>query len=292
MVETKPLLIQGMGYIPDIPDINDYSIETDVVRDDMMKLKVEDTTTLPETFDFTPLLARVRNQGSIGSCTAFSYATLREYFTKTLNNGKEYPISTLMHYKKTRDLMGVTGDTGAYMRTSMKAGAIYGSVHEREYPYDTSKYDLPIKQQVLDTAQLNQATKYLRVDQPNISSTELVKQIKQWLVKKVPLMKGFGVYESYTQANSNGGRFPYPKTGERQVGGHAVALCGYDNARRITNSLDGSTTTGAFRLRNSWGSSWGESGNGWIPYKYFETQLAVDVWALLDSEFVDLMQFN
>jgi hypothetical protein len=43
------------------------------------------------------------------------------------------------------------------------------------------------------------------------------------------------------------------------VGGHAFVLIGADRARR---NPDG--TIGAFRMVNSWGSSWGQSGRAWL----------------------------
>ncbi|MFN8186714.1 MAG: hypothetical protein U0R69_06525 [Gaiellales bacterium] len=67
------------------------------------------------------------------------------------------------------------------------------------------------------------------------------------------------------------------------VGGHAIVACGYDDALQIKNAAPGSPTTkGAFRIRNSWGTSWGVAGWGWIPYEYVLAGLAVDWWSLLD----------
>jgi hypothetical protein len=42
-----------------------------------------------------------------------------------------------------------------------------------------------------------------------------------------------------------------------QLGGHAMLVVGYDDAR------------GAFKVINSWGQGWGEAGYGWISYDLF-----------------------
>lgn len=53
--------------------------------------------------------------------------------------------------------------------------------------------------------------------------------------------------------------------------GHAVALVGYDDAR------------GAFKLRNSWGASYGDKGYAWIPYDEFAVY-AWEAWSGKDAD--------
>ena len=49
---------------------------------------------------------------------------------------------------------------------------------------------------------------------------------------------------------------------------------------------------GALKIRNSWGTGWGEGGYGWLPYRYVENGLAVDFWSLFKAEYVDTGQFG
>lgn len=47
---------------------------------------------------------------------------------------------------------------------------------------------------------------------------------------------------------------------------HALVLSGYDDARH------------AFRVRNSWGTKWGDEGSAWVDYDFFENEFCIGVF--------------
>jgi len=76
------------------------------------------------------------------------------------------------------------------------------------------------------------------------------------------------------------------------MGGHAVCAVGYDDSKVIVNPSNKKSSKGALLIRNSWGSSWGDNGYGWLPYDYVLTGLASDWWSLLKADWIDTGMFG
>ena len=288
----------GLGYLPDLMDYRDYSKGDTEVKEIFNKLSLEtDPTAIPPSVDFRSKFSGVRSQGSIGSCTGFSsiVGVLEYYFKNTNQDITQF--SPLFQYKMTRNLMGLKGDTGASIRASMKSLAVYGAVPEKDYPYttDSTKFDLEPNENLKFLAQNFQALKYIRVDQRNMTTTDIIKELRKYSAANIPITFGFTVYnDSWRQANTigSGGAFPFPTANDTVAGGHAICIAGHSDTKVITNKTDGSKTTGAFLFKNSWGTQWGERGFGWLPYKYVDQQLAMDFWLLTSNEWLDLRVFN
>jgi C1A family cysteine protease len=231
----------------------------------------------------------VEDQGNLGSCTAHAGVGLLEYFERRAF-GKYLDASRLFLYKVTRNLLGWTGDTGAYLRSTMGAMVLFGAPPEKFWPYKTSDFDKEPTSFVYSLAQQYQALKYYRLDPPGISPASLLSSIKSYIGSGLPSMFGFTVFSSIMRADD--GLIPYPCLREDVLGGHAVVAVGYMDELEIINPHCGVKTKGALLIRNSWGTDWGEAGYGWLPYQYVLTGLAVDWWSLLSNEWVDTGQFG
>jgi C1A family cysteine protease len=200
--------------------------------------------------------------------------------------------SRLFLYKVTRKLLNFEGDTGAFLRTTIGAMALFGVPPEQYWPYtdDPEKYDEEPPAFCYAFAQNYQALNYFRLDPPGYPKDKLLTRIKDLLSCNIPSMFGFSVYSSIWDASD--GKIPFPSARESLEGGHAIVAVGYDDKLTIKNpNPDGPTTKGAFLIRNSWGESWGDRGYGWLPYDYVTRGLADDWWSLLKSEWIDTEPF-
>ena len=273
---------RGLGWTPDFPDIRDYTLDTPRIQAVLGPTVVPRLN--PSQVDLEPLFPPVEQQESLGACTAHTGVGLLEFYERN-TLGRHIDASRLFLYKVTRRLLGWTGDTGAYLRATMKAMALFGVPPEEHYPYIISRYDAEPDAFVYALAQNWQAISYYRLDPAGSTGAQALQNMKDRLALKQPSMFGFTVYSSMPQVSQTG-FIPYPKPGDRVVGGHAVIAAGYDD----TKVIDGAP--GAVKIRNSWGTGWGQRGYGFMPYSYFTSRLAQDVWSLVRSEYIDLHPFT
>ncbi len=173
----------------------------------------------------------------------------------------------------------------------MGAMRLFGVPPEEYWEYDISQFDKEPPAFCYAFASNYQAIKYVRLDKSNLTKQALVDSIKENLSKGIPSMFGFTVYESIEQASADG-KIPFPCNTEKVLGGHAIMAVGYDNNLKIKNNGCGEVGTGAFLIRNSWGTSWGEQGYGYLPYEYVLQDLAVDWWTIIKAEWVETGQFG
>jgi len=284
----------GMGWLRDLPDYRDYSPEHEKIKPLLAKINVSESrkAALSSSVDLRAWCSPIENQKDLGSCTAQAGVGLIEYFERKAF-GRHTDLSRLFLYKATRNLLGWEGDTGAYLRSTMGAMVLFGTPPEKYWPYTTKKPDFDKEPPAFcyAFAQSYQAINYFRLDPAGTPIKDLLRKIKTFLAANLPSMFGFTVFDSIQQA-ANEGKIPFPCPGEKSIGGHAVVAVGYDDAIKIKNPFCGTETTGAFLIRNSWGTDWGDAGYGWLPYDYVLRGMAVDWWVLFKAEYVDTQQFG
>jgi C1A family cysteine protease len=264
------------GWLPDKPDKRDYFFGHP-------KVAPLPRADLPASIslrgDDTPIM----NQLEIGSCTANAGCGLLQFLQKR-DTGKYTPMSRLYLYRLTRWNMFVErGDTGASLRDTMMTMVVDGVIPELYWNYNIQRFeDTPTHMNIPGTlgfltgkADNFEGIHYVRVDPDGANPLKVLEDIKTCIISKMPVIFGTQVFQQIMNVNSQGDIWA-PTQGERPVGGHALMIVGYDDERTCYNT----SSRGAFLVRNSWGTEWGDGGYGWLPYEYLMFGYAQDFWTL------------
>jgi C1A family cysteine protease len=304
----------ALGYHPDLPDSRDHVIGTPsfaqtessvalkamaagatvrAAKGDTLRL-LGGKSALPKRVHLgdTGFMPVIEDQGEIGSCTANAVIGIAEYLIRAAG-GRSLDLSRMFLYKVTRRLLGWTGDTGAYVRTTIQALRLFGVPPEADWPYDGELLDAEPDAYHYSYAQNFRGLCFARLDgygdSPNGTSrgAATLTALKRTLADGFPVAFGFPVYESIQNMGSDF-VIPLPQgDDDRIVGGHAVVAVGYDDSVKVP----GQSGAGAVIVRNSWGVEWGDLGYGFLPFDYVRRELAVDWWTLFHTDFVELSHF-
>lgn len=283
------------GWIRDFPDFRDFDITkaSGTLAEKVSEFREGIWSNQVQRIDLRQYCSPVENQGSLKSCTAQAGVALVEFLERKAH-GRHIDASRRFLYKVTRRLGGIQGDAGATNRLTMKAMRLFGLPPESEWPYDENKFDEEPDGFHYAYANNYQAISYFRVDQPELSKRDLLREIKLQLAAGQPMMFGFTVFssihnlavapcldvdqQSVRQVRSV---IPFPEKNDMVSGGHAVVAVGFDD--QIPTSRE---TSGAIMIRNSWGEDWADGGYGWLPYEFVTRGLTADWWSLTHNEWV------
>src|SRR5512141_367818 len=90
MTGENAIEAKAMGWLPDVPDLRDYTPEHAAVQELLAQVNLADglkaSFGLPASVDLRAYCSPIEDQGSLGSCTANAAAGMLEYFERRAFN--------------------------------------------------------------------------------------------------------------------------------------------------------------------------------------------------------------
>lgn len=208
--------------------------------------------------DHTSQMPPVGNQASLGSCVGWASG----YYFKTQQEYLDYGWSVT----DTRNICSPSfiynhinggGDYGADFEDAFKLLTDNGCASIYEFPYTTNYTNWP-SELIYRNALKFRCSEAFYI---NTSTITGLNQLKQHITDGNCAVIGIPVYPNFDNIQSYNYTYCLADVSGSIRGYHAVTIVGYDDSR-VTH--DG---TGAFKLVNSWGLSWGMQGYFWMSYE-------------------------
>jgi len=221
---------------------------------------------LPSSVDLTPLFPPVGDQGRYGTCVAWASAYyLRTAVEGIANNYTSSQLANPAYQLSPKDLFMAIPDSrkgggcnGTNFDDAMAIMQNRGVATMATVPYNLTN----CSQSNASSSWASDAAQHKIKSYRKVAAT--VTTIKQYLANNVPIVFGARIYDNFMSWNSsevlsyNGGSFQ---------GGHALTIVGYNDAKG---------PNGAFKIVNSWNTTWGANGFVWIDYNFFVNEFAVN----------------
>lgn len=202
--------------------------------------------TIPSSYSI-PNTPPILNQGQEGSCvafaTAYAAASTLEHNFKGITN----PRSPEYVYNQIK-LSGCPN--GTYISRGLNLIKDQGVCSWNEMPYTDVECSTQPNATQKSAASTHKFTTWATVDKTNINN------VKTLLSMNLPIIIAVTVDGSFDNLSSASNWIWKSHSGTVR-GGHAICVVGYDDAKQ------------AFKVQNSWGTTWGDHGFFWINYAFF-----------------------
>ena len=256
----QELVIPGetVGFGAEFLDPAEYE-KIQLIREPLIKenpqSRIQKDPVLAKTYDLSPKMPPVGNQGLQSSCTAWAAAyAARSYFHKVLtnhnyvdNSGKRNDAGVFSPAFVYNQING-GNDRGAFSSNALELIKTIGVCTWADMPYADNDY---LKQP--DNLQKQKAASYKIKDWGRINVA--ANTFKKFLYFDYPIIISGVLDQNFFDLPHKDERGEYIwKERSSFKAGHAMVVVGYDDDRK------------AFKVQNSWGTSWANKGYIWIAY--------------------------
>lgn len=219
------------------------------------------------SYSLADKIVEIYDQGEIGSCTANAvcqaFNIVGQLQKASPATACFAPSRLYLYYQERLMEAAAAGegpsdltDSGADAADGLHWIAKHGICSEAEWPYITNLVEVAPPAPADQSAASHKIAGIAALcpGQSAPDAQTLLKAIRSTLSAGYPILIGIQVYDSFMAAGD--GNIPLPLSTETLQGGHEILLVGYnDQTETVT-------------FANSWGSGWGQSGLGQLPYAY------------------------
>lgn len=243
------------------------------------------TLELPDHASLISRFGPARDQGAVGSCTAFATGVAIESGL----NDPSLDVSERWIYWGTKQIDGINSE-GSFLKYSTAWTFENGICFEATWPYVEDRSALKIRPPVSVFREAKRNRPETRTMLPARSVDRIKGEIAagRAVAISVPILRS---HRASLRFQSEG-LFTLPLgIRDQVVGGHAIAACAFlDNSWLAAHGFDEFPGGGCFLIRNSWAERWGRhnklaqhfgasGGYGIVPYRFIEL-LCVEAYSV------------
>ncbi|TDE32733.1 C1 family peptidase [Actinomadura sp. 6K520] len=212
-------------------------------------------TGLPERVALDPAaFPPVEDHQRYPTCAAAVTATLAAFHAHRLT-GSVWRPSVLFNYFTSRIVGDFIRGEGSRVDWCLAAWRRFGIPDEASWPFTAAAIDRMPDAHAFVRAKAYRGIGYRRLDGAGTSGTARLERIREHLASGAPVTVDYPLNPVQAPGGETG-EIPELPPGAEHCARHVVLAVGYDDRR------------GALRVRNSWGTGWGEMGHAWLPYRY------------------------
>lgn len=201
--------------------------------------------------DMRKMFGPIKDQKTLGACSAFAITSIFEYFLYKKNNNHTSLSERFLYYNSLYN-DGEIKDNGISLFNAIKSASEKGISKDEFCLYNVNLFNEKPSEEAYTDAQQRIVTKAMNVKLEH-------QHIVSALSEGYPVAVSLKIYNSF--ADGFGG-FVYKPTEEDysdgKCGNHAMVICGYSEEDKV------------YIVRNSWGKNFGDKGYCYIPFSYIE----------------------
>jgi hypothetical protein len=209
-----------------------------------------------ESVDLSPgFVAPIKDQ-KFGNSVAMACVQALEYAYKT-------PLSARFTYYNARVKIAgwSAADSGSFIRDTLRAITKFGCCPEELFSDSSSDFTEQPRDSLYSSA-IKPSTCTFSAINDNGNKRALILDVKKCLAAGIPIIAGLTCTPSIWSPRA--GVIDMPS--DQRIGGQAILIVGYDDKSHT------------FKIRNSWGTSWGIGGYARLPYEYWYKGYLSDLW--------------